>query len=187
MAITITATVGSATANSFVDEAAFIAYVAARPNAHSGATTSGSTATEAEKAALVQATRELSTLEWKGSRVDATQALSWPRTYCPNPDAPFDADALTLDDIIYFSETVIPSRVEDATCEVAIAILKAGTTDLSALPAADGVIRKKVDVLETEYAAPHLRAQGIARFPLAHRRIAPLLASVAGGLRVARS
>jgi len=186
MAITITATVGGASANSFITEAELIAYVAARPNAHTSATTSGSTATEDEKAAMVQAARELDAALWQGSRVDGTQRLAWPRAYVPDPDYPHDAtDALT-DEPGYLDSTTIPRRVKDAQCELTVQFLKAGATDLSMPSSVEGVKRRRIDVLETEYQVGALATRGFARFPLVQQWLAPLLKAGSGQRTVVR-
>jgi hypothetical protein len=164
------ATAGATDANSFVTEETFIAYLATRKNAPAGSTVSGSTLTEVEQLACIEATRDLDVLAWKGKRASATQRLSLPRTQWMQPDPAPGAPP-------HFADDAIPRLVQDATCELAVEYLKAGTTDLAALPATDGVIRKKVDVLETEYAQPHARAQGLARFP----RVLAMLAGLYDG------
>ena len=171
MSITIVATVGSATANSFVTEAEAIAYVATRLNASSWTTVTGATCTETEKAALIESTRELSALAWKGQRVDSTQVLSWPRQWVENPDSPVGAWD-------FYATTVIPQRVKDAQCELALEFLKAGTTDVAALPSSDGVIQKTVDVLTTIWAEPHARVKGLARYPRVLALLRPLFENV---------
>lgn len=168
MAITIVATVGSASANSFVTEAEQIAYMAARLNASSWTTVTGSTLEETEKAALVEATREISARDFKGQRVDSTQALSFPRDWCPNPDSPVGD---------YYDTTVIPQRIKDATSELAFQFLKAGTSDIAGEDANQNIISRTVDVLSTEYSDPHSRTKGLARFPRVWQWIKPLLAS----------
>ena len=79
---TIVATVGSASANSFVLETEMTTYCDARLNAAIW------TGADAQLPALIEATRDLSLLTYVGSRVTSTQKLSWPRDYAPNPDAP---------------------------------------------------------------------------------------------------
>ena len=66
--------------------------------------------------ALIEATRDLSLLRWGGTRTDSTQALSWPRQYALNPDAPSPVDpADNLVWPVYFDDDVIPQRIKDAT------------------------------------------------------------------------
>lgn len=178
----LVAIAGSATANSFATEVEFEDYCDARLNA--SAYTSASV--DDRVRALIEATRDLSALSFIGTRVNATQALSWPRADASNPDAPV-IDTIEGDVLADFAEDEIPQRVIDATCELALQYLKAGTTDVAALDATHGVIRKKVDVLETEYAEPAKRAQGLSRYPRVWALVKPLLSAKAGGLSVVRS
>ncbi len=152
MAVTIIATAGSASANSFVTEAEADAYMDARPNATAW------TGTLPKQQALVQATRQLSALQWIGTRVDDTQALSWPRQWAINFDAPTGTT--------YWATDAIPQWLKDATCELALASLVAGTTDIFALPSTEGVIEKTVGPLTTVYADPTLRKTELRRYPL---------------------
>lgn len=176
MAITIVATAGGASANSFCTEAEAIAYVATRLNASAWTTASGSTCTEDEKKALCEATREISALDFLGYRADDTQALAWPRQYAPEPDQVGGG---------YFATTEIPVAVKDATAELAFQFLKAGTSDLAALDASLGVVEKTVDVLTTRY-QPYQRPTGLKRLPSVWRFLAPLLVSQANSTRLVR-
>jgi hypothetical protein len=164
MAVTITADVGSASANSFATLAELTTYMEARLNS----TTFDAATTDNKNRALVEATREISSLGWLGSRATDTQALSWPRWNVTNPDSPNGS---------LYDSSVVPQRVKDATMELANQFLVAGSTDLAALPSTDGVITKTVDVLSTTYAQPYERAKGLRRFPRVWRYIAPLVAS----------
>ena len=168
MSLTITATAGSASANSFVTEAEVVGYMATRLNASAWTTVTGTTCTEDEKKALIEATREISVLAgraWIGRRADAVQALAWPRYMAPNPDSPTAS---------YFGGTEIPQRVKDATCELAFQFLKAGTSDLAAGDATIGIRTKTIDVISTTYLDTVDRPDGLARFPRVLGYIAPL-------------
>ncbi len=176
MTITIVADVGSATANSFVLLAEASAYLATRLNA--SAFTGGTVDVESQKAALCEATRELSAIQWQGSRVTETQALAWPRYCAHNPDG--------ISSWTQYEGTVIPQRIKDATCELALEFLKAGTTDIAAAGATDGIIEKTTDVLTTRYADPSQRAQGLARYPRVMKLIGPLLEAGVGQVRLVR-
>lgn len=176
MALTITATVGSASANSFVTEAEAIAYVATRLNASAWSTVSGATCTETEKAALIEATRELGSLPWPGTKASESQALQWPRQWVVDADSPNG---------FFYDTDVIPQRVKDATAELALQFLKAGTTDVAALDPKLGIVSEQVDVIAVTYAA-HLRPSGLRRFPSVYRFIAPLLGGGGGAFRVER-
>lgn len=181
MALSINATVGSASANSFVTEAEMDTYAEGRLNATAW------TSDAAALPALVEATRDISDLLFIGTRVDATQALSWPRAYAINPDAPVDPESPLLEEYVYFAENVVPQRVKDATCELALEYLKAGTRDLAVADASEGVKRTKVDVIEKEFFAGAKPTRGPMRFPRVAARLAPLLATGAGGLAIVRA
>lgn len=180
MSVEIVATVGAATANSFITADEMSAYCDGRLNA--------STWTEADEqlAALVEATRDISLLRFQGERVNSTQALSWPREDCPNPDSP-GIDTVGGETLGDYPSDEIPQRVKDATCELALQYLKAGTTDIAALESTIGIVEKTVGALSTTYAQPHERAQGLARFPRVMAYLAPLLdRGKTGGLEVVR-
>lgn len=169
MAITIVATPGSASANSFVTLAEAQAYVDGRLNIDNWTAAS----TDNQNRALVEATRELCNRDYVGRRVDATQVLEWPRFFAVNPDAP-------LGGVTYYGTTVVPDRIKDATCELALQFILAGTTDLASLDATLNTRVKTVDVLTTEYFEPAQRAKGLKRFPRVWGRIAPLLSETSG-------
>lgn len=170
MSLTIDATVGGASANAFITEAEAIAYMASRLNVTGWTTLSGATCTETEKAAIIEATREISARDFRGQRATSTQALSWPRWWVVNPDAPVFG-------YVYYSNTVIPDRVKDATCELALQFLKLGTTDAAALDSYHNVQRKNIGgAIDTEYTAIGDRAIGLARYPRVLLRLDPLLA-----------
>jgi hypothetical protein len=163
---TIVATIGSATANSFVTVAECDAYCDGRLNADAW----NAEPDDDQKArALIDATRELSNKTWIGAgRVTTTQALNWPRAFALNPDTAWIGYS-------YYLQTEIPQRVKDATCELALQFLILGPVDLASLDPTLNVQTKKVDVLSTTYFDPRIRAQGIERFPSVMRYIDPLL------------
>jgi hypothetical protein len=167
---TIDATVGGAASNSFVTELEQIAYVADRLNLSSWTTVSGSTLTDDEKKALIEATREINRMRFIGARVNDTQALAWPRQNATN------LDSATFD---YFSTTVLPQRLKNATMELAVQFIEAGTTDVAALPDTDNVKRDKIDVLEVEY-FEYGRKRGLRRYPRVSGELSTLLESSSG-------
>lgn len=173
MPLAIVATVGAATANSFVTVAEADTYLEARLNSAAW------TGVDPKMQALIEATRELCALGgWLGYRVDTTQALAFPRADLENPDDPTPGT--------YYATTIIPQRVKDATCELALEFLRAGTTDVAAAPATTGVTEKTVDVLTTRYADPSQQLQGLMRFPRIWALIAPLLGVGASQVRLVR-
>lgn len=161
MPIPINATPGAADANSYATEAEAAAYANTRLNL-SGWVSVAAPLTDNERRALIEATRELDVLEYRGARATDTQALEWPRTDVPSNLATPDS---------------IPGRLRTATIELAIQFLKAGPQDLAGPNPDQGVIRKKLDVIETEWEKSGTRPEGMARFPRVLSLIAPLLAS----------
>jgi hypothetical protein len=167
MAVSITATSGSATANSFVTLAEMATFMEARLNAALW----DAAIVDTQNRALVEATRELSSLTWPGGRSTTTQALAWPREWVQNPDStPFTWS--------YYTTTEIPQRVKDATCELAFQFVNAGTTDVAALDPNVGVIEKTIDVLTTRWQPYQKPAVGLARYPRVMNYIRPLLLAV---------
>lgn len=163
------ATIGGASADSFVSVADADTYIDTRLNvtAWTGA------ATADKERALKSATRELNLLAYQGVRYTTTQALAWPRDGCPNPDASGGEDA-------FYDEDVIPERIEIATTELALQYLKAGTTDLSEADPQAGVIRKKIGPLDTEWASGTAHVTGWAKYPIIGDALGPLLAAQPG-------
>jgi len=93
--------------------------------------------------ALVTATKYLDeNMEWLGYRVDKAQALDWPRTQVPNPAlAPvgsvvpwaygagsFGSPPFAAMGVQYWPDNVVPPRIRDAVCELAIEMLKRDRT-----------------------------------------------------------
>ncbi len=173
MALTIVATAGASNANSYVTAAEATTYMAARLNS------SAWTDADDSGVALAEATREIDLCAFAGYRSDDDQALQWPRQSVLDPDAA--SYGLT-----YYDSDEIPTRVKNATCELALEFLKAGTTDVAALDATENVIRKTVDVLTTEYVPVSERARGLARYPRVLAYLRPLLASSGGRLNIVR-
>lgn len=164
MAIVIDATVGGASANSFVTLVQAQAYMSARLN--SGAWDNATP--DQQNRSLVSATQELSMLDWASRRATTTQALSWPRWFVQNPDAANFA-------VNYYLSTIIPDRVMNATCELAFQFLVGGTTDIASLDPSLGVIEQDVDVIHVRI-QPYQKPMGLKRFPSVWRYIWPMLA-----------
>jgi hypothetical protein len=174
VAVVITATVGSASANSFVTLAEAATYMEGRLNSDSW----DDAVTDSQNRALVEATREISSQNgWVGNRVDDTQALSWPREWAPDPDSSVGW---------YYENTEVPQRVKDATMELAFQFLVAGTTDIAALDSTLNVRVKTVDVLTTEYFEPNQRITGLRKYPRVWRLIAPLIEGSAGQINIVK-
>jgi hypothetical protein len=82
-------------------------------------------------------------LRWLGYRTTSDQALSWPRSEVPIPDAPGSFAGYYS----YVNENSVPAPVLRACCEMAI---KAAASYLYP-DESQKVIREKVGPLETEY------------------------------------
>jgi len=165
--ITIDASVGGAASNAYCTEVEQIAYMATRLNASAWTTVTGTTCTETEKQAMIEATRELTNKSWIGQRATTTQSQAWPRWNAPIPDSPTG---------FLFASNVVPQRVKDAACELAFQFLNAGTTDLASADSNQGVTEKTVDVLTTRWDT-YRRPTGLSRFTRVMDYIRPLLAS----------
>jgi len=91
----------------------------------------GATTANKEKA-LVFATRVIdSQYRFNGVRAVAGQALQWPRSDCPDPDAAPDETGIGT-----FASDQIPTALINATCEMARALLAA---DRTGAPAGEGI------------------------------------------------
>ncbi len=125
MAITIVATVGSASANSYVTETEFQTYFEQRLNS----TAVENADPDRRQRAMVMAFNRLNLLGWRGDRVDSTQAGAWPRVGVRKPDpvgayggfGHGDYSGGYYGDV--YTTTEIPQRVKDAQCELACAYL----------------------------------------------------------------
>ena len=113
MAITLIATAGSATANTYSTLAEAETYFEGRLY-----TTNWDADTDPDKnKALVWATRLLDQLmEWDGSYMTSTQALRWPRGGVTTPDG------------VWLNSDVIPDFLQQATAEFAACLLDENRT-----------------------------------------------------------
>lgn len=176
MSVTIVATVGSASANSFVTEAEFATYMASK--LHGGGYYKAGEGSR--KIALVEATRELSVLRYKGSRATSTQALPFPRQSLPVSDSPAGA---------YYSTSEVPQLVKDAQMELAHEFLRDEKVDVS-------VPDRKTPQLLSKQIGPDIKLthsegevrpeRGLARFPRVLSLLSPFLLSGYGQSRLVR-
>lgn len=127
----MTLTVGT---NSYINVADADAYFAER--LHSDAWTASDTSTK--EAALIQATRLIDNIyDWYGELADETQSLGWPRS------GAYDCEGREID------ATIIPDAIANATCELAINLIK---NDVTATPTLlqGGFRRAKLGTMEIE-------------------------------------
>ena len=108
MALVIVSTAGSSTANSYASLLEAEAYALTIPSVDDW-----TAASEAQKnAALVQATRMMDTMTWKGWRaLHLVQSLQWPRAGVADREN------------YYLDPATIPAKIRDACCEFAIRLI----------------------------------------------------------------
>lgn len=179
MPLVIDATVGGATSNCYVSLADAETYMLGRVNPWTG--------TDVQKtAALVNATTVLEQESWAGTKGNdpasaLVQALAWPRRWVPTLEftayPEYVTDNFIDTSVAFYSSLTIPAPLVQATCELAMELLRAGTTDRLSFDRSRNVKMKKVDVLETEYFDPWQRARGLGLFPSVLAKIAHLLRS----------
>jgi len=176
VSVTVVATVGGALSNAYLDTDPAQALLDGVPN-----TSAWTVASDDQKSvALVYATRLLDAVIYKGAKASVAQALSWPRAYVVDPSystvggnsGPFGIMLDTWPG--YLSILLIPVRIQWATAQLALEILRAGTADVWGVDAALDVKRKQVDVLSTEYYDRPQRLLGLRKYPNVYREIYPL-------------
>lgn len=122
MAVTIDATAGGASANSYMTLAQADAYVEAMIS--SADVTAWSTGTDdTRNRALAAAAQRLDRERFIGARATDTQALQWPRTGVRKPDTYVNTYATGFPFRIsedYFTDTEIPDQIKRAQIELAV-------------------------------------------------------------------
>ncbi|MBI5386764.1 MAG: hypothetical protein HZA90_19000 [Verrucomicrobia bacterium] len=120
--------------------------------------------------ALVFATRLIDAeRQFNGVKTTAVQALQWPRSNCPNPDAAAEsgaAAAVLVDD-------QVPPAVVKATCELAKELL---LQDRTTAPPGEGLIATWTDTSGTKYSKTDKR-------PLLSYLVQSLLAKYSASVR----
>ena len=124
MAISIVATVGSASANSYITLSDANAIVEGlTPDDDVKAWEAGSTSDDYRNRALYTACQRIDRERFLGARADDTQALQWPRTGVRKPDTYINTYAvgfpfrITTD---YFTDTEIPDQIKKAQVVLAV-------------------------------------------------------------------
>ena len=152
MALVVDAVPTSPTMNSFLTLAEANAYHEARLH-----NTAWVGATDAVKnAAIVWATKQLCTLQWKGTRNIASQALEHPRaglSYSESGSSDYGASTDStpwLYGIVTIPNDTVCQQVKDATAELALWLIQGDTTANSGT---EGFSRLKVDTIELEIKA----------------------------------
>tara|TARA_R100000655_G_scaffold2127_1_gene8874 strand:+ start:812 stop:1378 length:567 start_codon:yes stop_codon:yes gene_type:complete len=124
MAISIVATVGSASANSYITLSDANAIVEGlTPDDDVKAWEAGSTSDDYRNRALYTACQRIDRERFLGARADDTQSLQWPRTGVRKPDTYINTYAvgfpfrITTD---YFTDTEIPDQIKKAQVVLAV-------------------------------------------------------------------
>jgi len=122
MAVTIVATVGSATANSYITLSDANDLVDAMVSSTDVAKWASATDDQKNRA-LATATQRLDRERFLGARATDTQALQWPRTGVRKPDTYLNTYAvgfpfrITTD---YYTDTEVPDQIQRAQVELAV-------------------------------------------------------------------
>ena len=138
----ITATVGSASANSYVTETEVDTYADEMGGANALAWEESSERLQL----MIRSTRALDALFWLGQKAASTQALQWPRDYVVDPDSPTGE---------YFDDDAIPTRIKRAQMELVLAM--AGGFEMSG--AFDSIKSKEMDGVRIDYAGGRVSGQ----------------------------
>jgi hypothetical protein len=121
-------------------------------------------------------------MAWKGTRVNAVQALDWPRNDVERADYAYGRGngLTTISGDYYYPSDEVPAEVEWATAYMA---LKAHGGEL--LPEeAQRAKREKVGPIEVEYADWGSQS---TRYPAVDGKLAPLLKNTGNSMKVVRS
>ena len=138
MTVTLDATLAGANANSYISVADATTYFGNRLDSADWVAASA----DNKAASLITATTWLDTVEFYGERSSTTQALKWPRT-----DVTCDGIEATA--------TFIPKPILQATCEVALALLRNPTMMRDVVTAPGSYDEVELGELRVRY-----RAQG---------------------------
>ena len=122
MAISIVATVGSASANSYVTLTEAQAFIDGQVESDDIVAWGNSTDDQKNRA-LFSSTQRIDREEFLGARVSDTQALEWPRSGVRKPDTYTNLYGLSFPNRLvadYYLDTEIPDRVKHAQIVLAV-------------------------------------------------------------------
>jgi hypothetical protein len=179
------ATVGGATANSFVSLDDADEYLSTRTDWVDGDE-------DDKNDALIESARELSLLEpvLQGYRTDAVQALCFPRILVINTKAPWNS-TIGLTGFPEYADDIIPGDWAKANIELGYEFFRQGTTAIISSDDSSTVIEKTVGPLTTRWASPVEEAVapliGLARFPRVLALVQQFFAADKSGNTVVRS
>jgi hypothetical protein len=189
--ITLVATAGGSTSNTYVTQADATTYFEGHPFA--SAWTSASTGNK--DIALAYATRILDRVEWAGVKGSTssgalTQALAFPRRWVPTLEIGASPEYISEDfvdqSVGYYDEDTIPTPLVRATCELALALLNAGTSDPFDQDASR-IKSETVGPISTEWFDSQDAVRGLARFPHVLQLVQHMFRASADGVEVQRA
>lgn len=178
MAVTITTTYGSASANSYADLEYANAYFAKRP--YSEAWTNAQAEGDLQSQALLAAMRFIESQHYLGSQVTDEQALQWPRRNVKRTRLRIGLTGEGIWDLQekFWPYETCPAPIKDAQCEVALAIIE-NPTMLSGQ--AEAVTNYRMGPLNVQ-----MKEQRSGMPAIARRILAPFL-TASGGARLFRA
>jgi len=188
MAVTINATVGSASANSYLTLADAQTIIDGFVE-DDDVTAWASATTDQKNRALYTATQRIDRERFLGARVTDTQALQWPRTGVRKPDTYINTYTvgfpfrITTD---YYTDTEIPDRIKYA--QVVLAIYLNNNKDGMALSGLEDYKSVSIGSLSVTTAGASASATGADRVPpLYERYLTGLRISGPGNFSIRRS
>ena len=188
MAITIDATVGGASANSYLTLAAAQDLIDGMVE-NDDVTAWASATTDQKNRALYSATQRLDRERFLGARATDTQALQWPRTGVRKPDTYINTYAvgfpfkITTD---YFTDTEIPDQIKQA--QVVLAVYLNNNKDGMGLSGLEDYKSVTIGSLSVTSAGASAMATGADRVPpIFERYLTGLRISGPGNFAIKRS
>ncbi len=188
MAITIDATVGGASANSYLTLSAAQDLIDGMVE-NDDVTAWASATTDQKNRALYSATQRLDRERFLGARATDTQALQWPRTGVRKPDTYINTYAvgfpfrITTD---YFTDTEIPDQIKQA--QVVLAVYLHNNKDGMGLSGLEDYKSVSIGSLSVTTAGASSTATGADRVPpIFERYLTGLRISGPGNFAIKRS
>jgi len=170
MAITIDATVGGASANSYLTLADAQALIDGMVE-NDDVTAWASATTDQKNRALYTATQRIDRERFLGARATDTQALQWPRTGVRKPDTYINTYAIGFPFKIttdYYTDTEIPDQIKQA--QVVLAVYLNNNKDGMGLSGLEDYKRVQIGTLNFETAGASAMATGADRVPPIYER-----------------
>jgi len=188
MAITIDATVGGASANSYLTLADAQALIDGMVE-NDDVTAWASATTDQKNRALYSATQRLDRERFLGARATDTQALQWPRTGVRKPDTYINTYAIGFPFKIttdYFTDTEIPDQIKQA--QVVLAVYLNNNKDGMGLSGLEDYKSVTIGSLSVTSAGASSMATGADRVPpIFERYLTGLRISGPGNFAIKRS